>query len=399
MLLILFSHSSLAGSAIPLYKVIDDRLELMHSVAAYKWINNQKIEDKSREKVIIEKARQSALKQGLTPDSVETFFTAQIEAAKEVQLYWFTQWQQGNAPTRAADLGTKVRPQLLFLGMQITEALSSGQPIISGSAFKKLIAVEGLTAETKQQLYSSLKNIKQFSNRLQQVVQTGELRIGTTGDYAPFSIWNDDSPQPSGIDIELGRNLAHSLGVSPVFVKTSWPTLMQDLTAGNYDIAMSGVSITHSRKNWGAFSTPYHIGGKTPIALCENKNKFGSLSVIDQQSVRVIVNPGGTNERFLDANIHSAKKIVHMDNRTIFQQLIESKADVMITDRIEVEFQTNLHLELCSTMTENLNSQKKSFFMPKDQSLIQAVNLWLKKQQSSGFLQLLFKKNLTQLSN
>jgi len=98
---------------------------------------------------------------------------------------------------------------------------------------------------------------------------------------------------------------------------------------------------------------------------------------IDQPSVRVIVNPGGTNEKFVDENIKLATKVLHMDNRSIFSQLVRGRADVMITDRIEVDLQSSLHSKLCSTTTENFTYQEKAYWMPKELDLKQRVDSWL----------------------
>lgn len=364
-----------------LFKLIDQRLELMQSVAAHKWLKQIAIEDKDREKIVIERARQSALKLGLTPDSTETFFAAQIAAAKEIQNYWFNQWADGNAPTEAADLSSQIRPQLLTLGEQIIASLHTGQSQDNSALFNSEVSVEGLNQKTRDRLYLALQNIRRYPSRLQQILDTGMLRIGTTGDYAPFSFWADNQAKPRGSDIDRAENLALSLGVKPVFIKTSWPTLSQDLQAGNFDIAMSGVSLTQARQALGFFSTPYHVGGKTAIARCKDRDKFNSLEAIDQPSVRVIVNPGGTNEKFVDSKLKLAKKILHMDNRSIFAQLAKGRADVMITDRIEVELQTSLHSKLCSTTDENFTYQEKAYWMPKDQPLKQRVDHWLSKQQ------------------
>ena len=51
---------------------------------------------------------------------------------------------------------------------------------------------------------------------------------------------------------------------------------VQKLVNGEFDIAMSGVSITDTRKKIAAFSDPYHIGGKTPIARCDQKERFST---------------------------------------------------------------------------------------------------------------------------
>ena len=44
--------------------------------------------------IVLEKARLSALKAGIAPDTAEAFFVGQIDAAKDIQRFWFDQWKQ-----------------------------------------------------------------------------------------------------------------------------------------------------------------------------------------------------------------------------------------------------------------------------------------------------------------
>jgi cyclohexadienyl dehydratase len=141
---------------------------------------------------------------------------------------------------------------------------------------------------------------------------------------------------------------------------------------------MSGISRLLERQKHGFFSVPYYVAGKTPIARCDADARFGSLAAIDQPGVRVVVNPGGTNEQFVDANIRHAEKILHGDNRTIFQVLIAGGADVMITDRVEVELQAAAHRDvLCATMNEDLTYQDKAYLIPQDATWKAFVDVWL----------------------
>ncbi len=47
--------------------------------------------------------------------------------------------------------------------------------------------------------------------------------------------------------------------------------------------------------------------GKAAIARCADRDRFASLPEIDRPGVKVLVNPGGTNERFDRANLHQAE--------------------------------------------------------------------------------------------
>jgi cyclohexadienyl dehydratase len=360
------------------------RLELMPQVAAHKWRHGQPIDDPEREAVVIAEAAELALRHGLEPETVATLFRAQIDAAKAVQAYWIEAWRGDRAePPAAADLAAEIRPELSRLGESIVAAAAvesrtgAAHPFRSAPASSPLGHIAGLDDAHRDALMAAARAVRAFPNRLDQILATGRLRIGTTGDYAPFSERTAPDAPVAGIDVDLARDLAAALGVSAEFVPTTWPALEADLAAGRYDIAMSGVSRTLARQRAGFLSVPYHADGKTPIGRCADRAAHASFAAIDRPGVRVVVNPGGTNERFVDERVTHAQKIVHADNRTIFTELLEDRADVMFTDRIEVELQTRLHPELCALLAENLTYQEKAFLLPRDPVWLEYVDTWL----------------------
>ena len=190
------------------------------------------------------------------------------------------------------------------------------------------------------------------TNRLDDILARGVLRVGTTGDYKPFSYRPNPSADFIGLDVELAGQLAKTLGVKLELVPTTWPSLMKDLGEDRFDIAMGGVSISLERQKKAQFSIPYLRDGKTPITRCENKDRFQTLAQIDQSGVRLIVNPGGTNERFARAHVKQASITVYPDNVTIFDQIVAGKADLMITDAIETRLQQKLKPALCALHPE-----------------------------------------------
>lgn len=375
--------------------LIGQRLELMKSVAAHKWANGMKIEAPERERVVIDSARRSGLNHQLTVVSVEALFALQIEAAKEIQGYWFEQWRSGEPAPAAPDLAGELRPRLLELGDAILLALAE-QATIRNASVTPIPQVAGLSAETRAALSAAVADVSRYPDRLTQILDAGVLRVGTTGDYQPFS-WREDEHY-RGIDISMAENLALALGVKIEWVPTSWPMLMSDLNAGRFDIAMSGVSRITQRARSAYFSQPYYIGGKTAIARCDQADRFNSLEEIDQPGVRVVVNPGGTNERFVDTNINRAEKLLHPDNRTVFAELIAGRADVMFTDAIEVAVHTAQAPELCRAVSGLLSYQEKGYLLPVDEPLKAFVDLWLDNRLGDGFVAGLFAEQGVELT-
>ncbi len=234
---------------------------------------------------------------------------------------------------------------------------------------------------------------------LDQVVQSGQLRVGTTGDYQPYSHLLPDG-RYEGIDIELAKDLAHSLGVKLVIVPTSWPTLMADLKAKKYDIGMSGISKKLSRQAQGLFSRAYTVSGKTPIARCEDQDKFNSLADINRKEIKVIVNPGGTNEVFARQHITEAQLILHPENTTIFEAIIAGEADVMITDEEEVLLQSAKSAVLCPCMPgKTFNQFEKAYLLPRDLIWKAYVDEWLQQRQLEGKVDAIFQTFLGKTSD
>ena len=231
-------------------------------------------------------------------------------------------------------------------------------------------------------------------SRLDQIIEKGVLRVGTTGDYPPFTILDKTSNTYTGFHIDLANSLAASLGVKIDYVQTSWPNLMKDLEAGAFDIGMGGISITLERQKKAFFSIAYDRDGKAPVALCSAKKKFDTLEKIDRPGVRVVVNPGGTNEKFAKANLKQATVSVFPDNAKIFQEIIEGRADVMITDGIETRYQQKIHPGvLCATRPGKFfDFYEKAYLLPRDQVWKNYVDQWLHIQIETGAIKGLYDK-------
>jgi cyclohexadienyl dehydratase len=216
-------------------------------------------------------------------------------------------------------------------------------------------------------------------SRLDDIIKRGTLRVGMTGDYRPFTYLDKTTQKFAGFDVDMAEALGKALGVKVEFVQTTWPQLMRDFEADNFDIAMGGVSITLDRQKKGMFSTPIMREGKTPIARCSDKGKYETIADIDKPGTRVIVNPGGTNERFARANVKNAEVKVYNDNVTIFDEIAKDNADLMITDSSETLYQQKLHPGvLCAVHPDKpFDFAEKAYWLQRDVALKAFVDQWL----------------------
>jgi cyclohexadienyl dehydratase len=232
----------------------------------------------------------------------------------------------------------------------------------------------------------------QQPSRLDDIIKRGTLRVGMTGDYLPFTSLDKTTQKFRGFDVDVAEALGKALGVKVEFVQTAWPQMMKDFEADNFDIVMGGVSITLDRQKKGFFSTAIMREGKTPIARCSDKDKYDTISEIDKPGTHVIVNPGGTNERFAKTNIKTAEIRVYNDNVTIFDQIAKGDADVMMTDASETRYQQKLHPGvLCAVHPDQpFDFAEKAYWMQRDVALKDFVDQWLHIAHGDGTWQKIY---------
>jgi cyclohexadienyl dehydratase len=147
------------------------------------------------------------------------------------------------------------------------------------------------------------------------------LRVGTSGDYAPFST-RDASGVPSGFDIELAEALAQDLGAELRWVAFRWPDLSRQLAAGEFDVAMGGVSWQPSRGVLGYMTRAVARGGPCVLG--------------DAEALRVAVNRGGVLESWA-RGFFAGRELVTVDDNLSLPELLSSRhVGAIVTDSFEL---------------------------------------------------------------
>jgi polar amino acid transport system substrate-binding protein len=83
-----------------------------------------------------------------------------------------------------------------------------------------------------------------------------DVRMGTEGAYEPYNFVNDKG-EVDGFEREVGDKLCEIAGYNCTWVTNDWDTIIPNLTSGNYDTIMAGMSITAERQEKINFTQPY----------------------------------------------------------------------------------------------------------------------------------------------
>ena len=198
------------------------------------------------------------------------------------------------------------------------------------------------------------------------IQERGTLLVGTTGDYRPLSYREADGNY-WGFGIEMAEKIAERIG---------------------------GITITDTRKETMLMSDGYLANGKTILCRAADADRYQSLADIDKPEVRVMVNPGGLNEKFANANLPHATIIVYDKNEEIPNQVAEGHADVMITEITEAPWYVQNDPRLAAPLLNApFTHGEIGVLMRKGQDdLLQLVNNIIRQMKSDGTLRSLHEK-------
>ncbi|MBS1155656.1 MAG: amino acid transporter substrate-binding protein [Proteobacteria bacterium] len=169
------------------------------------------------------------------------------------------------------------------------------------------------------------------SDRLARVQASRTLRVCIWPDYYGITYRDPQTQQLSGIDIDLAQSLARDLGVTPVFVDSSFARLIDDVSQDRCDLAMFAVGILPQRAQKLGFTRPYLQSDIYAITTRANR-RIKHWDDIDKPGVVVAVAKGTLHETVMREKLKHASLEV-LDSPHAREQEVESgRADVFITD-------------------------------------------------------------------
>jgi cyclohexadienyl dehydratase len=205
------------------------------------------------------------------------------------------------------------------------------------------------------------------------------LRVGTSGDYAPFSIERDGRLE--GFDVEVARRMAKDLGRPLELVRFRWPDLLSDLAANRFDVAMGGITIRPERALAGTFTRPVAETGAVALA------RYGggsSQKELDRSGVRVGVNRGGHLERVARRLFPHAMVVTVPDNRALPALLDDGAVDAILIDDAEADILTAGPLST-AVRVGPLTRDRKAY-LTRDPALATLIDAWIRAHEIDGSL-------------
>jgi cyclohexadienyl dehydratase len=207
------------------------------------------------------------------------------------------------------------------------------------------------------------------------------LRVGTSGDYPPFS-FSDDTGSLRGFDIAVARRLTEDLGLPVDFVMFRWPDLLTHLQRQAFDIAMSGVTVRPDRALHARFTRPYAVTGAVAVIRRQDHAKLRTLDDLDSAQARILVNAGGHLERAARQRFAKARISTVADNLRLPAALADGSADAVISEVYEARTWKGDFVVLGP-----FTRDRKAYALPRTAARLHGrVNDWLAAREADGWL-------------
>jgi cyclohexadienyl dehydratase len=219
--------------------------------------------------------------------------------------------------------------------------------------------------------------------------ESGVIRVGTSGDYAPFSTALGVDPVVfEGFDITVARAYSEERGVALIPRLFRWPHLIRDLEANRFDIVMSGLTVTPERAAVGRYSVPVVETGA--VVLARQPERFPDLDALNRSIIRIGVNAGGYLERVARKRFRKATLVFIPDNDVLDALLAESvHAVVSDTAEAAIWMEAAGDVKLLGPFTRD----RKAYLVRADQpSLAAHLDRWLIAREADGSLDVLRRR-------
>jgi len=235
-------------------------------------------------------------------------------------------------------------------------------------------------------------------SKLNQILSSGELKVGTTGDWDPMTMKDPATNKYKGFDIDVMNELAKDMGVKVTFIPTEWKTIVSGITSGRYDISTS-VTKTAKRALVAGFTNSYYKYGTVPLVLKENLNKFSTWDSLNNENVTIATTLGTSQEAKAKEFFPKSKlKSVEAPARD-FQEVLSGRADGHITSSTEANKLIITYPQLAIVPDGGKDPAVLAMMVDQnDQVWMNYVNQWIEIKKASGFFDdLLAQYNLKSL--
>ena len=171
-------------------------------------------------------------------------------------------------------------------------------------------------------------------------VVDGVLTVATSPDFAPYEFYAVDesgNANLAGFDMALAQYIADYLGLELDVIPMDFDGVLSEVTAGNVDLGMAGLSPDPDRMDAMDFSDIYYMGGQSLVVTQDNKDKWAALEDLNDPSLSIGAQLGSIQYDLAVENTPDADIIQLAKVTDVVSELLGGKLDAGFIETVVAE--------------------------------------------------------------
>lgn len=217
------------------------------------------------------------------------------------------------------------------------------------------------------------------------IKKNGVIRIGLSV-FTPWSM-RDINGELIGFELDVGNALAADMGVDVEFIPTAWDGIIPQLVSGNFDVIISGMSITPARNLTINFSDPYAYSGLTVLANTDMTDGF-TLDDYNTQDVTFSARRGATPATVIAQLFPKATLLLFDEDGAATQEVLNGNAHATMSAEPTPSIEARRYADTVSVpFDQTFLATGEGFALRKgDMDALNFFNNWIAVRHASGWL-------------
>ncbi len=231
------------------------------------------------------------------------------------------------------------------------------------------------------------------NDTISKIKERGYIKVSTNAEFEPFEY--KDGNKLVGIDIDIARKIAESLGVSLEVNDTSFDAVTLELSNRNCDFAIAAMSYSNDKANNVDFSDVYYYAGQSIIV--PNSSKISSKNDLNNKKIGVAL--GFTGDIYCTENYPNSDIQRYNKGSDAIVDLINGRLDAVVVDDAPAKKLVRLSNDKVKILDESLFEEGYRIAVPKGESeLLDYINLEIKQMKDSKEIDKIVNKYLLSTS-
>lgn len=167
------------------------------------------------------------------------------------------------------------------------------------------------------------------------LMESGTITIGTKFDQPGFGFMNPETNEPEGFDVEIGKIIAASLGISPeniTWVESVSAQKVPLIEKGAVDLVVATYTINDQRKEVVSFAGPYFVAGQD--LMVTKGNPLAISGPEDLAGKNVCSAQGSTSAQNIQTNYPQTQLTLFDVYSKCAEALKNGEVDAVTTDNV-----------------------------------------------------------------